>query len=182
MDWCILRTAGRSTLPLAESLARSGFEVWTPRLSHRIRVPRCNVRRVVVEPLLKGFVFAAYRQRHDLCALANGRERHARFKIMTGESGAFSGICDRELEGLRWIEAKLNVATKAVQRTIPVGVTVRVSTGLFSGMTGVVKRSKRGLTMVCFNDRYATEIPTSILEEDVPSKTESAIRGLALAA
>ena len=35
-DWFILRTAGRSTLPLASSLAEDGFEVWTPVRTMRV--------------------------------------------------------------------------------------------------------------------------------------------------
>lgn len=182
-DWLILRTSGRTTLPLAQSLAASGFEVWTPVFTQRFRVPRANARRVVTSALLKGFVFGSYKHRHDLLEIANGRGCHARFSIMADDSGGVASIPDRELDGLRWIEAKTNVTAKKAHRTIPQGVAVRVSTGLFSGMVGVVRRCKRGITLVCFNDRYSVEIPTSLLEEDRAYRLQSATGGpVALAA
>ena len=70
-DWFILRTAGRSTLSLAKTLAEDGFEVWTPARMQVIRVPRMNVRREVRLPLLPSFVFVRAPHLHDLLELAS---------------------------------------------------------------------------------------------------------------
>jgi predicted RNA-binding protein associated with RNAse of E/G family len=176
-QWCILRTAARNTLGLAESLAAQNFEVWTPIETRRVRVPRMNARRIVKDALLKGFVFASHDQRYDLMEIAEERGRHARFSFIREANDEIARILDSELDGLRWIEARVNVSAKKIQHTIPEGVTVRVSTGLFSGMTGVVRRSKRGLTLVCFNDRYSAEIPTSLLEQSSSYRFQSATGG-----
>lgn len=175
--WCILRTSPSKTLRLAETLAADGFTTWAPLEVRRVRVPRMNARRIVKEALLKGFVFADYDQRHGLLAILEDRTRHDSYSFIHDAEGEVAKVQDRELDGLRWIEARSSVTAKVVQRTIPEGVNVRVSTGLFSGMTGVVRRSKRGTTLVCFNDRYSAEIPTSLLDEDVRHRFQSTAGG-----
>jgi hypothetical protein len=35
--WCILRTAGRNTIPLVETLNADGFTAWTPIEVQRVR-------------------------------------------------------------------------------------------------------------------------------------------------
>lgn len=74
-DWCILRTAGRSTLPLAQSLGADGYDVWTPVETTTRRVPRMNAKRTIRLPIMAGFVFARARHLVDLMQLAdmNGR-------------------------------------------------------------------------------------------------------------
>src|SRR5689334_7693595 len=176
--WIILRTSGRCTLPLAASLKRDGYDVWTPVHVRRVRLPRHNVRRVIMEPLLKGFVFAASGQMGELALLSHTLSRHAKFSVVR-EFGEIAEVADRQLDGLRWIEGRVNVAAKKTEQAIPIGVEVKVGSGLFGGMTGVVRRSKRGLTLVCFNDRYSAEIPTSLLKIDGAYGLESAIGGIA---
>lgn len=165
MDWLILRVASRHTMSLAKSLSQDGYDVWTPIQVQRVRVPRVNARRIVTEPLLKGFVFARCAHKADLARMSHVPGRYASFTVVQ-EFGEIAEIRDHELDGLRWIEGRVNVTAKKTDRTIPEGVKVKVGSGLFGGMTGVVRRSKRGLTLVCFNDRYSAEIPTSLLATD----------------
>lgn len=177
--WCILRCSGRSTLTLADSLSREGFTTWAPVAVRRVRVPRMNARRIVTEPLMKEYVFADYERRHELLALSDRSRRHADFSVVRdpfkfGLIDDVAKILDCALDGLRWIEARENVPTAKAERVIPEGVSVRVSSGLFSGMTGTVRRSKRGLTLVCFNDRYSAEIPTSLLSADDAYRLQAA--------
>jgi transcription antitermination factor NusG len=174
--WCILRCGDAKTLNLAASLDAEGFSVWVPIEIRRVRVPRMNARVIVREPLLKGFIFADYGQRHDLLRLSERPGRHAGFSVIR-EFGKVAPVDDDKLDGLRWIEGRVNVAAKKTERSIPDGVTVRVSSGIFSGMTGVVRRSKRGLTLVCFNDRYSAEIPTSLLQTNAVDRFQSATGG-----
>ena len=56
--WCILRTSGRSTLPLAQSLAGAGFDVWTPREVISRRRGPARTRIEYEAPLIATFVFA----------------------------------------------------------------------------------------------------------------------------
>jgi transcription antitermination factor NusG len=77
-----------------------------------------------------------------------------------GERIPFVG--EEDLTHLRRIEAKRTPIPKA-QKPLPVGLAVRVNGGSFGGMAGVVERSDRGKTLVCFNGRYTVRVATSLL-------------------
>lgn len=174
-EWCILRCAGRVTLRLAQTLGEDGFEVWTPRETRRIRIPRANVRREATLALLPSYVFARTSHLIDLLELAAmpvkprrgynfDKPAHPGFRVMKSERG-IPVVGDRDLDALRFLEARRTPIRKAI-RTFPAGVRVRVEGGSFGGMSGRVERSDEMHTLVCFSDKYVVKIPTSILREE----------------
>jgi transcription antitermination factor NusG len=132
-QWCILRTSGRLTLPLAESLTGDGYEVWTPVDTRRVRVPRMNARRVVKLPLIAGFVFAKDQHLADLLELERIRPG---FRVMF-YNGEPAKAPDHELEPLR--QAEHMVEPKRWTSAFAPGSEVRITKGSFSGATGIVK-------------------------------------------
>lgn len=174
-NWCILRTSGRHTLTLAESLAKDGFEVWTPVETRRIRIPRANARRDVTLPIMPSYVFARVAHLVDLLELAampvkprRGKglrePAHADFSVLHA-FGKIPLVADRHLTELRRLEAKRTPVKRAAY-SFPRNATARVDGGIFGGMVGVVVRSTPSNTVLCFNGGFPVEIPTSLLELD----------------
>jgi transcription antitermination factor NusG len=170
--WCVLRCQGRSTLRLADSLAKDGYEVWSPRETRKIRIPRMNVRREVILPLLPSYVFAKAHHLVDLLGIAQmpakprplgdkSEPAHADFSVMHC-FGKLPLIADRDLNGLRMLEVKLTPRKKADWSFKP-GTEVKVEGGSFGGMIGNVQRSDNAHTLVCFSDKYMVKISTSLL-------------------
>lgn len=172
--WIILRTAGRTTMRLAETLVADGFEAWTPIETKSFRKPRDNVRRSIRLPLMPSYVFARADRLIDLLEIAKAAERprrgqspaHTSFSVMHWNEG-IPVIADRQLEQLRRIEAKRTPLKKA-NRALTSGVEVRVKLegGSFAGMRGRVERSDNSTTLVCFNKRMTVKIATSLLSVD----------------
>lgn len=162
-SWIILRTSGRHTMRLAESLSEDGFEAWTPVETRTIRVPRANVRRTVYLPIMPSYVFARAQHLIDLIQLGAKR---ADFSVMHYHD-RIPVIADHHLQSLRFIEAKRTPRKKA-DRTFAKGISVRVNTegGSFAGMKGKVERSDTGTTLVCFDSRLTVKISTSLLSLD----------------
>jgi transcription antitermination factor NusG len=170
-SWLVLRTAGRSTLALAGSLGRDGFEVWTPVVTQKIRVPRVNVRRDVKLPLLPSFVFARGKHLVDLLELAKSSGKHRSFSVFH-YLDRIPMIDDRNLEPLRDKERKA-VPKKDAAR-FDRGSKVRVKSGAFEGLKGKVERCKSGYALVIFDDfRNPVKIPTFLLHEDQAFNTAS---------
>jgi transcription antitermination factor NusG len=174
-DWFILRTAGRSTLVLAKSLAEDGFEAWTPVATQIVRVPRMNARREIRLPLLPSFVFVRANHLQDLLQLARMHERPRRGS--TGRSPAHRSfsvfhyldsiplIHDKHLEPLRLKERE--AVPKSIRPGFNRGANVRVTNGAFQGLKGKVERSKSGYAIVIFSDwKRPVKIPTFLLAED----------------
>lgn len=175
-DWCILRTSSRHTIPLSESLAEDGFEVWTPIETRQIRIPRKNVKREIRLPIMPSYVFAQAHHLIDLLQLADmpvkprrtfGKPAHAGFSVMHAFGDQIPLVRDQHLTKLRELEIKKTPKRKA-ERTFDAGIQVRVGEGggSFSGMTGTVRKSDKGYTLVCFNDRYTVKINTLLLSLD----------------
>jgi transcription antitermination factor NusG len=182
-DWFILRTAGRSTLNLAASLADDGFETWTPVRMARIRVPRMNVKRDVRLPLLPSFVFVKAAHLVDLLELAqmiekprrdqNGgrwsRPAHRDFSVFH-YLDSIPMVADRHLVPLREEEAALLPKTIIRKNHGPhfnSGAKVRVTSGAYQGLHGQVKRCRSGYALVIFEGNgKRTNIPTFLLRED----------------
>jgi transcription antitermination factor NusG len=167
--WCILRTAGGSTLRLAESLRTSGIEAWTPTEVQMRRIPRSRSRRERTVAILPTFVFARARHILDLRALAKATVKaQPDFSVFVYKGGE-RAVADRDLEPLREVERKAARRTRKVEKPgeadpYPVGTGVRLDTTAFAGMAGVVEKSDRKLTIVCFPNSVASvTIPTSIL-------------------
>lgn len=55
--WCILRTSGPRTVPLARALADAGFAAWTPTETRRVKTAGKLIDRD--QPIMPTFVFAS---------------------------------------------------------------------------------------------------------------------------
>lgn len=183
--WIILRTSGRHTLRLAATLSEDGYEAWTPVETRTIRIPRANVRRTVMLPIMPSYVFAQAHNLIDLIQLAAMKPKprrasqqpaHADFSVMH-YNDRIPIIADHHLQSLRTIEAKRRPRQKA-ERTFDPGVSVRVKMegGSFAGMNGRVERSDHGSTLVCFDHRLTVKISTSLLcETDINHVPQPAV-------
>ena len=172
--WCILRTSGRSTIPLTESLSRDGYEAWTPIETRTVRIPRANARREVRQAIMPTYVFASAEHLVDLIQLADMPVKprrgagllepaHADFSVLHC-FGKIPLVAESDLAQLRKIEAKRTPVKKA-DKPLPKGVKVRVLSGSMEGLVGSVQRSDRGKTLVFFNRVFdRVEIPTTLLE------------------
>lgn len=174
-DWIILRTASRSTLRLAETLAKDGFEVWTPAETKRIRIPRANARREVVFPLMASYVFARAVHLIDLLQLAEmpvkprrgaglREPAHASFSVLHA-FGRIPLVADHDFNDLRRLEAKRTPIKRAAY-TFQRNSSAKVPTGIFGGMSGLVVRSTPKATVLCFGKGREVEFPTSLLSLD----------------
>lgn len=180
--WCILRTGGPKTLPLAASLAAAGIDAWTPTavLRQKARSKRKAVEHAA--PITPTFVFVRATHLPDLAAiLAAPKNPHPGFSIFQW-AGRFPLIADRDIAGLREEEAVASVATAtrrraeaviaqrgekdALRRVIPTGHEVAPRTGLFAGMTGVVESSNRKVAWVNFGGSMRFKIDTWLLAAD----------------
>lgn len=111
--WCILRTSGGRTVPLARSLGASGFEVWTPVRTIRRPAPGQGRRLVMGQrrklidvelAILPGFVFARSDQLHDLVrAAAAELSPHPSFSVFH-QAGRVPVVRDASITGLRAAE------------------------------------------------------------------------------
>jgi transcription antitermination factor NusG len=168
---------------LAASLAKDGYNVWTPIEHRTIRIPRANIRRPITLPIMPSYVFARVQHLVDLLELANmpvkprrgaglREPAHANFSVLHWHD-KIPLVADRDLEQLRKIEAKRTPARKA-DRAFSRDATVKVDGGSFGGMVGIVERSDRGQTLVCFNERYTVKIATCLLNLDEVSNYQPA--------
>lgn len=173
--WIILTCAGRSTLRLAKTLAEDGFDVWAPAVTHRVTVPRMNVKRDVTTALLPGFVFADHGHLLELLEIEHlpvnprrgiglAEPAHADFSLFRiGER--IPTIADASLDPLRRIERRRQRPSKA-GRSFKPGQGVKATSGIYTGMVGTVRRSNNRVTIVCFGGLFGkVEIETSILAD-----------------
>jgi hypothetical protein len=111
--WCILRTSGGRTVPLARSLAAAGFDVWTPVRTIRRPAPGQGRRLVMGQrrklidvdlAILPGFVFARADQLHDLVRAAGAEPSpHPSFSVFH-QAGRVPLVRDTSIIGLRAAE------------------------------------------------------------------------------
>lgn len=184
-QWCILRTSGRTTIGLAETLAKDGFDVWTPIETRTIRVPRANAKREVRLPIMPSYVFAASNHLADLIQLGSMPVRprrgaglldaaHAAFHVLRC-FGGIPIIADTHLASLRRLEAKRTPVRRAPY-AFPKDSKARVRDGVFGGMTGVVVRSTPSCTLIDFGYAFPAQIPTSLLSPaDVEHHSNTAL-------
>lgn len=188
MKWCILRCAGRQTLPLAASLAEDGYEVWTPVETVTKRVPRMNARREVRLPIMASYIFGAEQHLVDLLQLSamsvkprRGaglmKPAHADFSVLHA-FGRIPLVADKDMARLRELEVKLT-PRKVAAYVIPKGRKVRVNGGICSGLQGSVIRSKPATTWVQFGHSAPFEIPTILLDMLKESDEEECNLGVA---
>lgn len=169
--WCILRTAGRLTLPLAESLASRGFDVWTPA---EVKLGRARGRRGRAEtrkPMMPTFVFARAGHLWSLVSLAEDPAcPHEGFSVFR-HLDRYPVIADAELEPLRMSEVRA-IPLDQLQ-TFERGERVLVPSGSFCGLGGQVVESNGRFTLVCFGGHMQVKISTFILQ---PNKAFSGSR------
>ena len=106
--WCILRTSGSRTLPLAAALAAEGFDVWTPaRTFTRVKRGKALAKPVkyeVTAPILPTFVFARLPHLPALvAAAADQASTLPAFSVFT-HAGRAARIRDSEIAALRAAE------------------------------------------------------------------------------
>lgn len=183
--WCILRTSGARTLPLARSLAAAGFEVWTPIEAQSRRQPRTTKWHDVEAPIMPTFVFARADHLVDLVQLlAQPIHRHPSFSIFL-HSGRAPLIADRSMDHLRDAEdrsrrlAEQRAKAKASKqrRDIPIGQSVKVKDDAnFLGLVGVVEGCNGKKAIVNFPGwRRSIEIDTwQLLPDAVLSAAKAA--------
>jgi hypothetical protein len=175
--WCILRTAGRHTLALAQSLAEDGFEVWTPIETRVVVVPRMTAKRQVRLPIMPGFLFARASHLYHLLGLAampnrprrgtGGRQpAHESFSVFHSSDG-IPLVADAALEPLRAAEAV--AIPKDKRGKFRHGQPVRVLKGNFAGMVGVIEKSDSHTAHVwltLFGRHMRAKIPAFLLQSD----------------
>lgn len=147
--WCILRTAGSSTLGLVRSLSNAGFDAWTPIEVQVKRNRRSGERLERMVAVMPTYVFVRADHLPDLAMLCQlPISQHPQFSIFM-HAGQFPMVEDGELSALRDIERKAAAKNEPVKfRT---GDMVRPTSSGFEGLTGqVVKDSDGKHTLVAF--------------------------------
>jgi transcription antitermination factor NusG len=172
-NWCILRTSGRKTILLADSLKRHGVEAWTPREIRKQRLPRSRAVEERTIAIMPTFVFA--RASH-LGYLANETQNykspHPQFSVQLYQN-RFPLIADGELRALRDAERK-TIPLEKVSGYNP-GDIVRIGQGGFAGLSGIVQTSDGKHTMIAFSgSKLAVKISTLLLREEYAMEDEIA--------
>lgn len=104
--WCILRTSGAKTLPLAMRLVEAGFDAWTPRALSLIAATKRKPASERAAPIVPTFVFVRARQLDDLWRLhALPTSNLPGFHILQ-LGGRAPEIADASLTALRAEEAR----------------------------------------------------------------------------
>lgn len=163
--WCILRTNGRRTLRLAQSLTDAGIEAWTPRTVQKRRLSRVHMGfREVEQSMVPSFVFARACHLADLMAiLASFNSPHPAFSIFQ-HAGRAPVIADREIGHLRAAEERGKRDRRKAQRhTIAVGTMVKPDEGAFAGLEGVVVGMSGKDAVVCFGGHLLFHVATWLL-------------------
>lgn len=174
--WCILRTGGSRTLPLARSLAAADIDAWTPVGVADRRRGRSRARVEVQAPILPTFVFASAEHVSDLIALETAwSSPHPDFSVFRHD-GRVAIVTDAELDQLRTEEGRIALVQKRRERHVfAKGAKVAVPDGPFAGLTGVVEDGGNGkFTLVIFNE-FPIQIASFLLKpEDVQDAPQPA--------
>jgi hypothetical protein len=163
--------SGPRTIPVQQSLADAGCDVWTPVCEIEKRRPRSQARTNIEVPILPTFVFA---READLPYLARCTSMminpHPAFSIFH-YCGRIPIIADADIANLREVERQMQrdaviAKRKASPRTFPAGSAVRLDDGPCAGMSGIVKRGDHRFALVGFGARFEMEIATFLLSPD----------------
>ena len=176
--WCILRTSGPRTLPLAQSLAAAGLDVWTPAQVIKVRRPRSKITRERTNPIMPTFVFARAKHLGELQRLRNlPISPHPGFSIFR-HAGTVPIIGDREIGSLRALEAaeaakhqagldrEQRKGLKKQRHVFPIGERVQVPESSFTGLTGVVQGGDGKFALICFGGSVQLKIATFLLRSE----------------
>lgn len=164
-QFCILRTSGSKTLALANSLSKSGLDVWTPIERRTRRKPRSKEIVEITFPIMPTYVFA---RASDLPALVQLSEAivspHPDFSVFRYH-GTFPLVSEQELAPIRAIEAR--TAPKEAWPAFTQGEKVKLSQAGFEGMSGIVEVEQGQYVLVAFPG-FSTPIKVSalLLERD----------------
>ena len=177
--WCILRTSGARTLPLARSLESAGLDVWTPVETQVRRKPRSTARTEHDLPIMPTFVFARARHLPELAqCLALPVNPHPGFSVFH-YLDRIPLLANTELSALRAAEdrAKVRAADRRAKgrasgKVIPTGTEVSVSDGSWTGMSGVVEDGDGKFALVAFGGRLRVKIATFLLERTGVEQTQ----------
>lgn len=173
-DWCILRTSGSRTIPLARSLAAAGFDVWTPIEHAEKRRPRSKVTIEYDAAIMPTFVFARARHLPDLAGvIAAPASPHPPFSLFR-YYGAIVTLADGEISALREAEeqaaqreaARQRKKLKGERRHFNTGQMVNLSEGAFAGISGVVEEGDGKFAMVAFGGHARWKIAAFLLSPD----------------
>ena len=188
--WCILRTGGPRTVPLAKSLADAGFEAWTPiQVQFREKTRRKPAEERAM-PILPTFVFARAKHLSELNRLTRSDVHwHPAFSVFRYQ-GVPPIISDERIGGLREAEAAalkiadarrrsdagkaLKDAKDQLRRALPKGKSIDMPTGPFAGFTGVVESSTRKEAWVVLPGGFRLKIDTWLVAQDVAKEPQLA--------
>lgn len=179
--WCILRTGGARTLPLAAALAAAGFEAWTPSEMVKRRVCRSRkAKEAQPAAIMPTFVFVRARHLPDLHHIlrlpSNPYPAFSLFRYL----GDVVRVRDSEVERLRVVERR--ALPRAQRPTYQPGAGVRLAEGPYAGMSGVIQSSNGRRTMIAFGGWMTIEIETSTLPPDAVEQMKPITGTAALAA
>jgi hypothetical protein len=175
-DWCILRTSGRNTLALVESLNADGFTAWTPVERRLVRKHRSPAKEEIALPIMPSFVFAKFggcelRLSEFLALSMQPRKRQPDFSVMLdGHDPAVTR--DASLNPLRALEERMQERLdrdkfKDRGRVLSKGTTVRIPDNLaFAGLEGIVEADNGKKALVCFGGRIAVAVESFVLRTE----------------
>ena len=140
-EWCVLRTAGPSTVPLLRSLTAAGFEVWTPIEVQLRQRPRSKAKAEREFAVIPSYLFAADHHVDELAALSHfpGKD-HKDFSVWHVHGRGFPLIADAALGPLRLHERK--VVRKDRLSPFAKGDRVSIPDGPFAGIDMVVEEER----------------------------------------
>jgi transcription antitermination factor NusG len=189
-SWCILRTHGGRTMPLARSLAEAGILAWTPVEHVRRRIPRSKEKEREFRPVpfLPTYVFAPWDDRSALQRLeAAAESEHPAFSIFRHRGATvrvteveLAALRRREAESLRRMEQSVEAQERHGQRMkargqpLPRGAAVEIGEGAFAGLSGIVEESDGRHTLVLFGTHLRVTIETSTLRGNAVAEPSSA--------
>lgn len=172
--WFIIRMASADTLPVVRALARRGIEAWTPLERKLGRMPRTRRQYDKEFALMPSYAFVAV---HDLPAVQRiallPQGDMAAFSIFHHKGGV-PLIADDQLDALRAEEGRLQgIYERACRKgkklpTFAPGHIVRMDSGGFAGLEGIVEGQEGQFTLVNFDGFHSPiKISSLLLVEDV---------------
>lgn len=166
-DWCILRTAGPRTLPLAASLAAAALDVWTPRQVITRRRGRLREKVEIDTPMMPTFVFARARHLSSLATIIGMPiSPHPPFSLFRFD-GRIPLVADRDIAHVREVEERAAwVAAKKQPAPFTAGQDVRVAEGAASGLSGIVETCDGQFALIAFGGNFRMKIATFLLRTD----------------
>lgn len=166
-SWCIVRTSGKHTLALVNSLREAGIAAWSPEQIVDKRRPRSRLISKHLAPMLPSFVFADAACIDQIVAL--DMQPFSRISLFR-HIGKVPVVSDRALDALRAMERRPLPRLK--HRTWRHGQSVRVPDGAFAGIDGRVEKSNERYTLVMFGGVMKVKIDTFLLIESEVEKMQ----------